>query len=582
MSGLTEQFAALEAALAEPPSEETRTLIARLSAPFFAVDAASPEAARACAFRVMNLLANHHSNEVDLVAFSAALTHARTLAATLGPALHVQGMLRAAEGDMTIGNTADALDNVAAALVQLNAGDTALRTMEVMARAYRIYAAVLTEAGLFTHADAMYQRALAQIGNEAMPEVRSSIWSARMGLIFTRASIAGEIDDAHYREAVHAFEEAVQCAAGGATSLGARMLSVAYTNRVLLELLSGHVDLAAQHLPLLATASAKAPRTQWLCELATAFVALCRHNGAAERAAVDELLTPARVASTQWRGESLGVLASLFTHMGDGENAARAFDRRTEIRTQTLWATLLKPIALPASPTPATPINAPMLDLHSMDLLERLAITAELRDDDTGKHCYRVGRLTKLLTARAGADEAQSDLFGYAARLHDIGKFAIPDAILLKPGKLTAAEQTLMRRHTLIGGDLLTRGDGEVLKVSSQIARHHHEWWDGSGYPARLAGEAIPFVARAVCIVDVYDALTHKRAYKPAWSHDDAMRYIIEKRGVQFDPQLTDHFVALMEGARASWRQFIESLEFGAADSPLALAEQSLEGLARR
>jgi putative two-component system response regulator len=207
-----------------------------------------------------------------------------------------------------------------------------------------------------------------------------------------------------------------------------------------------------------------------------------------------------------------------------------------------------------------------------MGLLERLAITAELRDDATGRHCYRVGRLSGLIAERAGMDRTQSNDVERAARLHDIGKFAIPDAILLKPGPLDDAEIRLMRTHTTIGSNLLA-GRAKSLEVGKLIAGLHHEHWNGAGYPSNLAGEAIPMSARICALADVYDALTHVRPYKRAWAHEEAIRFIRTARGLQFDPALTDLFLELMEEFSRDMPRFIAEQEAAAKDSPYVLAE---------
>lgn len=191
------------------------------------------------------------------------------------------------------------------------------------------------------------------------------------------------------------------------------------------------------------------------------------------------------------------------------------------------------------------------------DEMERLAVTAELKDDSTGEHSYRVGKLTSLLAAEliaAGNKEltpAHVRAIDLAARLHDIGKISVPDAVLLKAGPLTPAERKAMEAHTEIGAGLLSnvtdkRRVNPDMEIARLIARHHHERWDGNGYPDRLAGTQIPLAARITALADVFDALTHRRPYKSAWTFDDSIAYIAAERGRQFDPQLTDAFLMLM------------------------------------
>jgi putative two-component system response regulator len=181
-----------------------------------------------------------------------------------------------------------------------------------------------------------------------------------------------------------------------------------------------------------------------------------------------------------------------------------------------------------------------------IEMLERLAVTAELRDDSTGEHSYRVGKLAALLAQEFGCDEDTCYMIELAARLHDIGKIGVPDAILLKPEKLNAAERQIMRTHTTVGAELLSKSNIPHMQMAEEIARHHHEWWDGSGYPGNVSGSAIPLAARITALADVFDALTHKRPYKNPWPVQAALDEIARLKGVQFDPQLTDHFIVLI------------------------------------
>jgi putative two-component system response regulator len=181
-----------------------------------------------------------------------------------------------------------------------------------------------------------------------------------------------------------------------------------------------------------------------------------------------------------------------------------------------------------------------------IEMLERLAVTAELRDDSTGEHSYRVGKLSALLAQEFGCDDDTCFMVELAARLHDIGKIGVPDAILLKPAKLNEAETQIMRTHTTVGAELLSKSNIPHMQMAEEIARYHHEWWDGSGYPSNASGSAIPLAARITALADVFDALTHKRPYKIAWPIDAALDEIAQLKGRQFDPQLTDLFIVLV------------------------------------
>lgn len=184
-------------------------------------------------------------------------------------------------------------------------------------------------------------------------------------------------------------------------------------------------------------------------------------------------------------------------------------------------------------------------------LLEEHAVAAERLDDDTGVHCYRVGRLAALLGHRIGFDEDTCFLLEISARLHDVGKLMVPDELLMKPGRLSPAERQIVQRHTVAGWEILGRTQVPQVHIAQEIARHHHEWWDGSGYPDGIAGDAIPVSARLSALADVFDALTHVRPYKSAWPVEEALSEIRSLRGIQFDPDLTDVFVAMVEQLQA-------------------------------
>ena len=183
----------------------------------------------------------------------------------------------------------------------------------------------------------------------------------------------------------------------------------------------------------------------------------------------------------------------------------------------------------------------------AVDIAENWAIAAELFDDETGKHCYRVGHLAGMLAREIGMNDTFCVQVEHAARLHDIGKIAVNEVILLKPGPLDASEMAAMRLHTEVGAQMLAGSDDPTLKMAAEIARHHHEWWNGGGYPKRLIGREIPLSARICAFADVYDALTHVRAYKHAWTHERALDEFLRLRGVQFDPDLFDPFLNVLD-----------------------------------
>ncbi|MEO7274198.1 MAG: HD domain-containing phosphohydrolase [Vicinamibacterales bacterium] len=190
------------------------------------------------------------------------------------------------------------------------------------------------------------------------------------------------------------------------------------------------------------------------------------------------------------------------------------------------------------------------LEAAQIEILERLARAAEFRDDNTGRHTERVGQMAALVAQEAGMEPAQVVLIRRAAPLHDVGKIGIPDAVLLKLGKLTAEEFALVKTHTTIGARILSGSRFDLLQLAEQIARCHHERWDGSGYQG-LVGEDIPLAGRIVAVADVFDALTQKRPYKPAWPIAEAVAEIERQRHRQFDPTIVDAFLRVINRSPA-------------------------------
>jgi two-component system, response regulator RpfG len=177
------------------------------------------------------------------------------------------------------------------------------------------------------------------------------------------------------------------------------------------------------------------------------------------------------------------------------------------------------------------------------ETLLRLARAGEFRDEETGYHLIRMSRYSRLIANALGLDRDEAETVELAAPLHDIGKIGIPDQILLKPAKLDAAEWQVMRRHPVIGHEILKGSASKYVRMGALIALGHHEKYDGSGYPNGLVGDHIPLCARIVAVADVYDALTSVRPYKPAWTGEDALRYVSSQAGKHFDPRLVEAFV---------------------------------------
>jgi HD-GYP domain-containing protein (c-di-GMP phosphodiesterase class II) len=173
-----------------------------------------------------------------------------------------------------------------------------------------------------------------------------------------------------------------------------------------------------------------------------------------------------------------------------------------------------------------------------LEVIQRLGGAVESRDEETGDHIGRMSELCHRLALAAGMDADAAELFRHASAMHDVGKIAIPDTILRKPGPLTPDEWEVMKQHTTIGGDLLAGSRSPLVQMGEVIARTHHERWDGSGYPAGLVGEDIPLVGRICAVADVFDALISVRPYKPAWTVDETLAEIARQSGRQFDPRI--------------------------------------------
>jgi putative two-component system response regulator len=187
-------------------------------------------------------------------------------------------------------------------------------------------------------------------------------------------------------------------------------------------------------------------------------------------------------------------------------------------------------------------VGANELARSRAETLHKLALAAEYRDHETSLHTERVGKAAAKLAESLGLPSTYIALIGEAAPLHDVGKIGIPDSILLKPGRLTALEFEVMQKHTVLGSALLAESESELLRLACQIALTHHEQWNGKGYPAGLVGDSIPIAGRIIAVVDAFDAMTHKRSYKAAFTVEAAMTELLRCSGSQFDPRVVEAF----------------------------------------
>lgn len=177
------------------------------------------------------------------------------------------------------------------------------------------------------------------------------------------------------------------------------------------------------------------------------------------------------------------------------------------------------------------------------EIVQRLGVAGELRDNETGAHVQRMSYTCSLLAEKRGLGKEFSEMLLYASSMHDVGKIGIPDHILLKPGRLDDEEVKIMQQHPLIGARIIGDNQSQLIRMARETALYHHEKWDGSGYPHGLIGDQIPVVARIAAICDVFDALTSERPYKKAWPVDKAVSVLQEDSGRHFEPLMVDLFV---------------------------------------
>jgi len=253
----------------------------------------------------------------------------------------------------------------------------------------------------------------------------------------------------------------------------------------------------------------------------------------------------------------LVVLAAAATALGwhFGERGRVALEDEIEHRTSDLKRALSE------------------LEIAQAETVQRLSMAVEFRDEDTGAHIERIGRFSVLLAEHIGMDAEFCERLRHAAPLHDVGKVAIPDAILLKPGPLTPEERAIVETHAEEGHRLVRGSSSSILDMAATIALSHQEKWDGTGYPRGLKGEAIPIEGRIVAVADVFDALTSDRVYRTAFSVEEGVQMMREQRGRHFDPVLLDAFMEVLGMSGPDAREQLRS-------DPVALVESTLETFA--
>ncbi|MCP4714688.1 MAG: DUF3369 domain-containing protein [Deltaproteobacteria bacterium] len=184
-------------------------------------------------------------------------------------------------------------------------------------------------------------------------------------------------------------------------------------------------------------------------------------------------------------------------------------------------------------------LNQEIIDTQR-EVVHTLGEVVETRSQETAKHVLRVAEYSRMLALKYGMNDEEAELLCFASPMHDVGKIAIPDAILNKPGRLTPEEFDIIKTHAAIGNEILKNSKRPIMKTAAAIALQHHEHWNGKGYPQGLRGEQTPICGRITALVDVFDALGHKRIYKDPWPLEKILALLREERGEQFDPQLVD------------------------------------------
>ncbi len=201
-------------------------------------------------------------------------------------------------------------------------------------------------------------------------------------------------------------------------------------------------------------------------------------------------------------------------------------------------------------------VRANRLDRSYRDAIHMLGDAGHFNDTDTGVHIWRMAAYARLIASAYGLDKEQCELIELAAPMHDTGKIGIPHAILKKPGKFNAEEWVQMKTHSKIGYDILSKSDAPIFQMAADIALHHHERWDGTGYPDNLKGYDIPVPARVVALADVFDALTMIRPYKPAWPMEKVITTMRESAGSHFEPAMVQAFDSVLDDIckiKADW-----------------------------
>jgi len=544
--------------------------------------------------RALTLVAAYHylsaNPQAGTEAAELAADRARALGETvpLCKALKLLVMLRAETGSYPEATKAGA-EGLAAAQ---RAGDVQLE-----AELWLNLGIAHQYAGQYSEATACGERVLALTENHAeLAGVRKNV--------FTNMAVAS----LHMNDLTRGLRSAREAVAlsGDPTDVESRVQRVVLETcyaRLLLE--AGALLDAKQHTALARKYATEAGTElpELLAEIAEALIDVHASRTDIGLTRLKRALQRARKGRTGALQDALHAIISGYEHAKQPDIALmylrEALDLRNRVRSEQVLSTHLKHLRSfdhSVDERIGAAVEKHHADLHDKVLsrellkaqteeLEQATVAAELHDDTTGEHVYRVGFLSSLMGKAIGLEGEMCFLLLLAARMHDIGKLSIPDSILLKPGKLTAAEFDIMKMHTTYGAELLAKSKIPQMHIAEEIARCHHEKWDGSGYPHGLRGLDIPLAARVTALADVFDALTHARCYKPAWSIDDSLAEIARGRGSHFDPDLTDVFIPLVQQLRrehhnldAFLAQDAKSSSFINARKEIAIKLKGLDG----
>jgi hypothetical protein len=288
--------------------------------------------------------------------------------------------------------------------------------------------------------------------------------------------------------------------------------------------------------------------TWWCASFVVLATALCLLDNALHSPFVAVLFVSVAFAATALPIRGVVIVSALNLLALAAIGAYEAVVHGDNVDALVLWVAGLIATALAgASVSSERSRRAAALRYSQEEVVHRLARVVEFRDNDTGGHVDRMSRYSALIAEALGWNADERRELELAAALHDVGKVAVPDAVLLKPGPLTAEERQVMERHCQAGHDMLAGSGSELLDLAAAIALTHHERWDGKGYPTGLRGDDIPLAGRIVSVADVFDALTSARVYKAAMSIPDALEIILGGRGTQFDARVVDAFISQLE-----------------------------------